>query len=54
MYYTGRDPETGRPVYVPRTFEEKKAQKRLLEEYLSGELTRRKRRLAHRRKLKKS
>ena len=30
MYYTGRDPETGKPVYVPRTFEEKKAQKRLL------------------------
>ena len=30
MYYTGRDPETGQPVYVPRTFEEKKAQKRLL------------------------
>ena len=30
MYYTGRDPETGLPVYVPRTFEEKKAQKRLL------------------------
>ncbi|HAR36053.1 MAG TPA: YgiQ family radical SAM protein, partial [Acidobacteria bacterium] len=30
MYYTGRDPETGQPVYVPRSFEEKKAQKRLL------------------------
>ncbi len=30
MYYTGRDPETGEHVYVPRTFEEKKAQKRLL------------------------
>jgi uncharacterized radical SAM protein YgiQ len=30
MYYTGRDPETGKPVYVPRSFEEKKAQKRLL------------------------
>ncbi len=35
MYYTGKDPETGRPVYVPRTFEEKKAQKRLIQEYLS-------------------
>lgn len=35
MYYTGKDPETGQPVYVPRTFEEKKAQKRLLLEYLS-------------------
>lgn len=34
MYYTGKDPETGQPVYVPRTFEEKKAQKRLLYEYL--------------------
>lgn len=33
MYYTGKDPETGQPVYVPRTFEEKKAQKRLLYEY---------------------
>lgn len=30
MYYTGKDPETGEEVYVPRTFEEKKAQKRLL------------------------
>ncbi len=35
MYYTGQDPETGQPVYVPRTFEEKKAQKRLIQEYLS-------------------
>ncbi len=30
MYYTGKDPETGKAVYVPRTFEEKKEQKRLL------------------------
>lgn len=30
MYYTGRDPVTGREVFVPRSFEEKKAQKRLL------------------------
>ncbi|MGB9894065.1 MAG: DUF3362 domain-containing protein, partial [Candidatus Saccharicenans sp.] len=36
MYYTGRDPETGQPVYVPRTFEEKKAQKRLLQKYSSA------------------
>lgn len=36
MYYTGKDPETGQPVYVPRTFEEKKAQKRLLLEYLKA------------------
>ncbi|NPV82614.1 MAG: YgiQ family radical SAM protein [Candidatus Aminicenantes bacterium] len=35
MYYTGKDPETGQPVPVPRTFEEKKAQKRLIQEYLS-------------------
>ncbi|MGQ9801401.1 MAG: YgiQ family radical SAM protein [Candidatus Saccharicenans sp.] len=34
MYYTGKDPETGQPVFVPRTFEEKKAQKRLIYEYL--------------------
>ncbi|MGC8745460.1 MAG: YgiQ family radical SAM protein [Candidatus Saccharicenans sp.] len=33
MYYTGKDPETGQEVYVPRTFEEKKAQKRLLQKY---------------------
>jgi len=31
MYHTGMDPITGEPVYVPRTFTEKKAQKRLLE-----------------------
>jgi uncharacterized radical SAM protein YgiQ len=31
MYHTGIDPITGEPVYVPRTFTEKKAQKRLLE-----------------------
>jgi uncharacterized radical SAM protein YgiQ len=30
MYHTGTDPITGEPVYVPRTFTEKKAQKRLL------------------------
>jgi radical SAM superfamily enzyme YgiQ (UPF0313 family) len=30
MYHTGIDPITGEPVYVPRTFAEKKAQKRLL------------------------
>lgn len=35
MYYTGKDPETGQPVHVPRTFKEKKAQKRLIQEYLS-------------------
>ena len=31
MYHTGVDPITGESVYVPRTFAEKKAQKRLLE-----------------------
>ena len=30
MYHTGRDPITGEEVYVPRTFAEKKAQKRIL------------------------
>jgi radical SAM superfamily enzyme YgiQ (UPF0313 family) len=30
MYYTGKDPVTGEPVYVPRPYAEKKAQKRLL------------------------
>jgi uncharacterized radical SAM protein YgiQ len=30
MYHTGKDPATGEPVYVPRSFAEKKAQKRLL------------------------
>ena len=30
MYYTGKDPLTGRGVHVPRTFAEKKAQKRML------------------------
>ena len=30
MYHTGFDPVTGEPVYVPRTFAEKKAQKRML------------------------
>jgi uncharacterized radical SAM protein YgiQ len=31
MYHTGMDPETGEPVYVPRSFREKKDQKRMLE-----------------------
>jgi len=30
MYHTGTDPVTGRPVYVPRTYGEKKDQKRRL------------------------
>jgi uncharacterized radical SAM protein YgiQ len=30
MYYTGMDPVTKRPIYVPRTFKEKKDQKRIL------------------------
>jgi uncharacterized radical SAM protein YgiQ len=30
MYHTGLDPISGRPVHVPRTFAEKKAQKRVL------------------------
>jgi uncharacterized radical SAM protein YgiQ len=30
MYRTGRDPITGREVFVPRTFAEKKAQKRIV------------------------
>ncbi len=30
MYHTGLDPITGQPVYVPRPYAEKKAQKRLL------------------------
>jgi radical SAM superfamily enzyme YgiQ (UPF0313 family) len=30
MYHTGVDPISGQPVYVPRSFSEKKAQKRLL------------------------
>lgn len=30
MYYTGRDPITGEEVYVPRTYAEKKEQKRML------------------------
>jgi uncharacterized radical SAM protein YgiQ len=30
MYHTGKDPMTGEPVYVPRPYAEKKAQKRLL------------------------
>ena len=31
MYYTGVDPATGKPVHVPRTFTEKKEQKRILQ-----------------------
>lgn len=30
MYHTGRDPQSGQSVYVPRTFQEKKEQKRML------------------------
>lgn len=30
MYHTGKDPITGEPVYVPRPYAEKKAQKRML------------------------
>jgi hypothetical protein len=30
MYHTGLDPITGEPVYVPRPYAEKKAQKRML------------------------
>lgn len=30
MYYTGKDPLTGEDVYVPRTFSEKKEQKKIL------------------------
>jgi hypothetical protein len=30
MYYTGKDPITGEPVYVPRPYAEKKAQRRML------------------------
>jgi uncharacterized radical SAM protein YgiQ len=30
MYFTGRDPRTGKEVYVPRTYAEKKAQRRRL------------------------
>jgi uncharacterized radical SAM protein YgiQ len=30
MYYTGKDPLTGESVYVPRTFAEKKEQKRII------------------------
>ena len=31
MYYTGVDPTSGEPVHVPRTFAEKKDQKRILQ-----------------------
>ncbi len=30
MYHTGIDPRTGEPVYVPKTFDEVKEQKRIL------------------------
>ena len=30
MYYTGKDPQTGESVYIPRPYAEKKAQKRML------------------------
>ncbi len=32
MYYTGKDPSTGEPIPVPRTFEEKKRQKNMFSE----------------------
>ncbi len=31
MYYTGLDPRTKKPIYVPYTYQEKKEQKRILE-----------------------
>ena len=31
MYYTGLDPKTKKPIYVPYTYSEKKEQKRILE-----------------------
>jgi uncharacterized radical SAM protein YgiQ len=37
MYYTGKDPLTGEQIYVPRTFEEKKSQKRLILKHLREE-----------------
>jgi hypothetical protein len=30
MYYTGKDPITGETVYVPRSYAEKKAQRRMV------------------------
>jgi radical SAM superfamily enzyme YgiQ (UPF0313 family) len=36
MYYTGTDPLTGESVYVPRSFAEKKGQKRMLNEVKIG------------------
>jgi len=36
MYHTGRDPRTGESVYVPRTFQEIKDQKRMLMERRPG------------------
>ena len=35
MYHTGLNPTSGEPVHVPRTYAEKKAQKRLLEKLRS-------------------
>jgi len=31
MYYTGLDPKTKKPIFVPKTYKEKKDQKRILE-----------------------
>jgi len=50
MYYTGKDPLTGEEVYVPRTFEEKKVQKRLILKYLEEKVDSKKKA----RKIKKS
>lgn len=30
MYYTGLNPKTKKPIYVPRTYKEKKDQRRIL------------------------
>jgi len=38
MYYTGKDPASGEAVFVPRTFAEKKALKRLLLETVEREI----------------
>ena len=34
MYYTGRDPSTGKEVYVARTFQERKMQRALLQSFM--------------------
>jgi hypothetical protein len=31
MYYTGLDPKTKKQIFVPKTYKEKKDQKRILE-----------------------